>query len=213
MKIIRLIKRWILKILTSSYLRRLRKGVTKNDFSIISNDCCGGIIYHRLGKKFSSPFINLFINHSDFIELISNIDFYLNEKLLEEKSELNYPVGLLGKERPIKIHFMHYSNFNQAKECWERRKQRIIPNKIIVIFNLTNSLEKEYVDQCVTKMENMSLDNYLVLSRFDSSNPNVVKIDFSDLPEFHNAQILAPRHVPYKLHIDQINYKKVFNKF
>ena len=62
MKIIRLIKRWILKILTSSYLRRLRKGVTKNDFSIISNDCCGGIIYHRLGKKFSSPFINLFIN-------------------------------------------------------------------------------------------------------------------------------------------------------
>lgn len=213
MKVLRTIKKTIIKLLSFFYLKYLRKGITKNDFSIISNDCCGGVIYHRIGKKFCSPFINLFIHHDDFIELLSNLNDYLNEDLIEKPSQSDYPIGTLGKRRTIEIHFLHYANFTHAKECWERRKKRLIKEKMIVIFNLTNSLDKQYVEKYTKKIEKTGIANYLVLSRFASNNPNNIKIDFSDLKEFHNAQVLAPERVPYKLHIDQINYKKVFSVF
>lgn len=208
-----LISKPINKIIDFFYLKQLRKGITKSDFTIISNDCVGGVIYHRLGKKFCSPFINLFLNHDDFLTFLSNQSYYLNSILIEAPSNLNYPIGILGKEKPIEIHFMHYSNFREAKEIWERRKKRIIQERTFVIFNLTNSLDIEYVRRYVNNIEKLNLQNVLVLTRFDINNSNVLKINFDDLPEFHNAQILAPVKHTHMIHIDQIDYKKVFNRF
>lgn len=213
MNVKNLIKKPIIKMLSASYLKKLRKGITKKDFTIICNDCCGGVIYHRIGKKFSSPFINLFINHDDFLLLLSNFQNYMEKDLKKDETLSDYPVGILGEQHPIKIHFLHYKSFDQAKESWERRKTRIINDRQIVIFNLSNSLDEGYVDQYVTKLEKMNIDNYIVLSRFNSMNKNVIRIDFSDLKEFHNAQILAPEKKSYKLHIDQIDYKKIFKRF
>ena len=56
----------------------------KNDiftFSIICSSCIGGIIYHRLGLKFLTPTINLWFNQKDFIKFISNLQYYLDQKL------------------------------------------------------------------------------------------------------------------------------------
>lgn len=203
----------IYKIAAPFYMSKIKKGVTKKDFTIISNDCCGGVVYHRIGKRFSSPFINLYLEHSDFFLLLSDLNYYLSEELKEYISDEKYPIGILGNNKPIKIHFLHYKSFEEAKDSWSRRKERIIKNKLLIMLNLTNSLDKKYVDDCIKKLELLNFENYVIFSRFASQNPNVVKIDFSDLKSFHNAQILAPQKYPFKLHIDQIEYAKLFKRF
>ena len=213
MNLKRLILKPFYKIMSIPYMASLKKGVTKNDFTIISNDCCGGVIYHRIGKQFCSPFINLYLEHNDFLLMLSNLDYYLNEELKELTTNANYPIGFLGDANPVKIHFLHYKNFEDAKLCWCRRKERIIKDRTIVIFNLTNSLDVDYVENCIGRLKKCNIENWIVLSRFDSSDPNVIKIDFSDLNVFSNAQILSPQIKPYKLHIDQIGYAKVFSRF
>lgn len=213
MKLSKLFLRIVYKLMSIPYYAHLKKGVTKNDFSIIANDCCGGIIYHRIGKQFCSPFINLFIEHDDYILLLSNLEYFLSQELKEFPSEQSYPIGLLGKEKQIKINFMHYKNFADAKDCWEKRKKRLLLDKLIVILNLTNYSDENRVNEYISKLEKLNYENYLVFSRFNSNNPNVIKIDFSDLKTIQNAAILAPQKYPFRLHIDQINYKKVFKRF
>lgn len=95
---------------------------------VISNNCFGGEIYKRLGLKFNTPFIGLFIYGSDYIKLLTRIEFYLDLELQFVKSskwsekKVEYPLGLLGD---IEIHFMHYVNEQDAKDKWERRLDRM----------------------------------------------------------------------------------------
>ena len=44
------------------YERTLRTKLKNKDFSIICSNCIGGIIYNRLGQKFLSPTINLWMH-------------------------------------------------------------------------------------------------------------------------------------------------------
>ena len=203
-------KRIFYRLKSIPYLNSLKRGITKKDFTIVCNDCCGGVIYHRIGKKFFSPFINLFITHDDFITLLSDFDYYMNEQLIEDHSESSYPIGLLGS---VKIHFLHYNNFQEAKESWERRKKRIVYDRFLILLNLTNTLDIDYVNKYIDKLEKLNFKDYIILSRFESSNSNVIKIDFSDLKEFKNAQVLAPEKYPFRLHIDQMNYRECFKRF
>ncbi len=201
------------KIVSFPYLRNLKRGLP-NNFTIISNDCCGGVIYHRIGKQFCSPFINLYIEFDDYCRMIQNLDFYLSSDLIQIDSEFNYPVGLLGGgDDLVKIHFMHDESFSTAIEQWERRKKRIIKEKMFYVFNLTNDLDEELVIERINKIKALNLTNFIIMSRFDFDDSRCIKIDFSDLKTFHNAQILQPQRCRYKLHIDQINYKKTFACF
>lgn len=209
MKIRNLLLKPFYKLMSIPYNLNLKKGVTKKDFTIISNDCCGGVIYHRIGKKFSSPFINLYIEHDDYIKLLKNLDYYLSSELVEIHSEEKYPIGILGSLEPIKLHFYHYNSFFEAKNSWDKRKQRIIKDKLFILFNLTNEFDEEYVRKYIQLMEKLNYKNWMILSRFASTNPNVKTIDFSGL-ENPNLKVLASEKIPYKMPIDQINYKDTF---
>ena len=49
-------------------------------------------------------------------------------------SKKGYPVGILGSdEREIRVYFMHYSNFANAKAKWEQRSRRIHWNNLFFI--------------------------------------------------------------------------------
>lgn len=45
---------------------RLRKELQNHDFTIICNNCTGGIISHDLGCEFKSPTVNLFFMETTF---------------------------------------------------------------------------------------------------------------------------------------------------
>ena len=103
------------------------------DISLICSNCAGGIIYHWLGLKFNSPFINLYMTGEDYIKALENWEEFLNAEIVEDTStDKAYPVGIgyLGS----KIYFMHYATFDEAIEKWNQRKARINPNNIAFMF-------------------------------------------------------------------------------
>lgn len=100
-----------------------RGRLTNKDFTILSQNCIGGVMYHDLGLKFISPTINLFMNALDYIKFLEKPKEYLKEQLVEcINFNEYYPVGKL---KDLTIHFVHYKSFDEAKRKWEDRSERI----------------------------------------------------------------------------------------
>lgn len=127
-------------------LRRLK--LNNTDFSIISNNCWGGIVYEHFGLPKLSPTIGLYFFADDYVKFISRLDYYLklelkmisakNSKYSEElhkRKQDNVPVGVLDD---VEIIFLHYDNGNLAKEKWDRRKLRINWDNLIIKFSYMN---------------------------------------------------------------------------
>lgn len=108
-----------------------RKKLLNKNPTILSSNCNGAVIMHDLGIKFRTPTVNLYFNAKDFIKFLKNIDYYINLDLQEENDlDLEYPVGKLDD---IKVYFLHYKNFDVAKEKWDTRKQRINKENIYIM--------------------------------------------------------------------------------
>jgi uncharacterized protein (DUF1919 family) len=114
----------------------LKKRVTTQNFSIISNNCWAGKVYSELDLPYMTPFIGLFLNPPCYLRLLKDINNYLESDLrftntsqyedinqLINKGKIRYPIGLLKKD--VEIHFQHYSSQSEALEKWNRRLKRI----------------------------------------------------------------------------------------
>ena len=134
-----------------------RKGkINSFDFTIISNNCWGGFIYQSYALQYSSPTIGLFIMATDYIKFVKEFEKYINFELLEinnndskwyellknNQSFGKYPIGKIGD---IEIHFLHYKSFSEAKEKWNRRKNRINYNRIIFKFSDMNGCSRKNI--------------------------------------------------------------------
>lgn len=108
------------------YRHRLRN----KDFSIISSNCIGGVMYHDLGLPFTSPTVNLYFSPGDFVKYIKDIRYYNSLELEKVIGNYGFPVGRLGD---ITLYFMHYDTFEEARMCWEKRKKRIRYDCIVVV--------------------------------------------------------------------------------
>lgn len=118
-----------LKMIFMSSARGYRNHFERNKlktkrFSIISNTCIGGVIYHDMGVQFQSPTVNIYIRPHDFVHFCENIHYYLQLPLVEEayNQKIGYPVAMLGD---IKLYCKHYFSFDDVKMSWEKRKKRI----------------------------------------------------------------------------------------
>jgi len=121
------------------------------DISIISNSCVSGYFYKKCNMKYSSPTVWCAINN--FMEFCSDLDGYLEKDLIwlkanfDNNTRIIYPVCTLqdkdgcrdqNKTDFVEINFIHtnYKSFDKEKEKWERRKQRIIKDKIVIFYFL-----------------------------------------------------------------------------
>ncbi|WP_407423349.1 DUF1919 domain-containing protein [Methanobrevibacter sp.] len=145
----------------------------KNPPSIISRHCWGGLLYHHLGMKFYSPFINLFLLDSDFNKLAKDFSYYIKQELVFDREEYehnlkrNYPVAKLDD---IYIHFNHYNNFEVAKKRWDTRKKRIRYENLF--FETTTENAK-----IAREFDSLPLEHKLCFYWGKSKSPNI--IDFS----------------------------------
>ena len=114
--------RRMIRLKRKLYRKFIRFRLKNKDFSVIASNCNGGFILSDLGVKFNTPTINLFLYPEDFLNFVSNIKENLKYELIKETSDCEYPVGRLNN---IKIHFMHYKTFEEAKRKWDLRKCRI----------------------------------------------------------------------------------------
>lgn len=121
------------------------KKVNEGNITLISSNCVAGCIYSDLGKEFISPTVNLYFYADCFLKFCENLEYYLNIDLVESvtskyKSEINYPLGSLDG---IEVHFLHYNSFQEAKEKWNSRKERIDFNNIRFIMTDRDGFNEE----------------------------------------------------------------------
>ena len=117
---------------------------------IVTNNCYGLEYYKKNNIQYNTPFIGLFLFAPCYIKLLENFEYYIKQKPVECKQSIygnfNYPIGQI---YDIEIHFLHYSNINDAINTWERRKIRMDN-----IFN------------CIVKMDDRDLYTYDIGEQF-----------------------------------------------
>ena len=117
-----------------------KKRLSNRNFTILCNNCVGGVILHELGERFNSPTVNLFFSAEDYLKFLKKLDYYLEQPLVEIESDKDYPVAKLDD---ITIYFMHYLSFDEAKTTWKKRVARINRNNLYVIFVQQNGCTEQ----------------------------------------------------------------------
>lgn len=198
-----------------SFFRRLlcylyRRKLKKTDFSLITNNCIGGIICHDLHLRFLSPTINLFFDDAEFIVFLRNLDEYLHLPVEEySDSSIKFPIGVLrGSAGDVKIYFMHYRTFEEAVEKWNERKRRVNADNIFVIMEGNSCSEKMLED-----FDNLKLANKVVLT--DGLYPNI-RFSFPVLGDFYGKDYWHGKILEYPqngLHryLECFDYVEFFN--
>lgn len=95
---------------------------------VISSDCTGSRVMYDYGLPCYVPNVNLGIRSPDFIKYVSNLDYYTQQPLIEDKEcmvpldkndtlPVSYPVALCGD---IRLYFAHGNDsFELHKRKWE----------------------------------------------------------------------------------------------
>lgn len=114
------------KLSSMWYRARLRN----DNFTIISDSCIAGVMYHKLGKKFLSPTINLWMHNEDVYRFVNNLDHYLSSPLRFVEGINDYPTAYCDD---VLINFLHYSTNEEAAAKWYERRERINKNNLFII--------------------------------------------------------------------------------
>lgn len=139
-----------------------KKKLKNTDFTIISNNCWGGMIYEGYNLPKMSPTIGMFFMAEDYIEFLSDLKGYVKGDLifippeksrwnnitwiLEDKRFGSYPIGVLSNgKNSVEIFFLHYHSVQNAKEAWERRIKRINWTRLLIKFNDQNGCTENEV--------------------------------------------------------------------
>lgn len=122
-------------------------GVKESKISIIANNCWGGYTYNSLQLKMLSPFINLVVKSDDYFRMLGNLRYYMEQEPRFVKEEYeptlqrNYPVIRFDD---VDVYFLHYIDFDDAVENWNRRKARLNYDNLFVemIIDTYEDIEK-----------------------------------------------------------------------
>lgn len=132
------------------------KQLNNKDFSIISNNCWGGITYEEYGLRKNSPTVGCYIFPDDYLNFISNLQHYfsLDLKFVNVKDARHYdqivnngnedcPIGVLDD---VEIVFVHYKTQEKAYNKWMSRVKRVNWNNLIFKFSYQNNATMEQVN-------------------------------------------------------------------
>lgn len=97
------------KVINFLFASQRRKKLEKKEFSIISNNCWGGLIYPYYGLPYMSPTAGLYFFDEDYIKFVCDLKKYIQMDLiiidakqskhckeLYERGQEHCPIGLLG---------------------------------------------------------------------------------------------------------------------
>lgn len=152
----------------SFYEYIMRKRLKNNNFTIICSNCIGGIIYHRLGKEFLSPTINLWMYQTDFFKFAKNLKKYIEKELVFVETDYDFPVAHLDD---ITIYFNHYQNEQEARESWNRRKKRInYDNLFLIMYDRDGITEND-----ICEFQKIKCKNKIIFTEHDYLKNEYIK--------------------------------------
>lgn len=187
-----------------------RKALKNKTPSIISSDCIGGVIYNNLGLKFNSPTINLWIPKTDFWEFVSNLNGYLSAELTEVyESGEEYPVGTLSfNNKTIKIYFLHYHSFTEAKNKWNERKKRVDFSNIYIIQVIQNASAEDIIAFNKLPYKN----KMLITGENPTNSDNVVTHKILLKNDYRSGEIFEYKsRFKFRRNLDSIDYVSFLN--
>ena len=108
-----------------------RKKLKNTTPTIIASNCNGEFIYYDMRLKFLSPTINLSFDMNDYVKMLENLRWYMEQPILPyDDDRFEFPTGKLAD---IEIRFNHYDTFEEAVEKWEERKKRINWDNLFIL--------------------------------------------------------------------------------
>lgn len=148
----------------------VKKSIKNKNFSVISNNCWAGRVYQYLDMPYLSPTAGLYFFAPDYIKFVSDLRRYLATELrfiepeeskyyeeIKKRNQTDKPVGILDD---VEIVFLHYKTKEEAAEKWNRRKERVNFDNIILKFSRMDlCTEKE-----IEKFDSIPLKNKFVLN-------------------------------------------------
>ncbi|MBR4857553.1 MAG: DUF1919 domain-containing protein [Clostridia bacterium] len=148
----------------------VKKSIKNKDFSIISNNCWAGRAYQYLDMPYLSPTAGLYFFAPDYIKFVSDLRRYLDTPLrfispeeskyyeeIKKRNQIDKPIGILDD---VEIVFLHYKTKEEAEEKWNRRKERVNFDNIIIKFSRMDLCsDKEIDDFCNLEFENKFVFN------------------------------------------------------
>ncbi len=193
------------------YLKRLRKRLKNPSPTVIADTCMGGLIYHNLGLKFTSPTINMWIPKDEYLDFLEDLRGFLSVDMTEvTDSGYSYPVGMITcGEKSVHIYGNHYKSFDELRQKWNERKERVDYGNLFVIM-----LNAEVTREEIERFEALPYENKLMVAgKTDLERPFIV----------HHKLFLSPSYVPgdmmsykgkrsNKRFMDDIDYVSFLNK-
>ncbi|WP_161938991.1 DUF1919 domain-containing protein [Collinsella ihumii] len=146
--------KWRSKVAVPLLRDRLRGELLVTDFTIISNNCWGGMVYESYGLRKMSPTIGMFIMPADFVRLCADLPGYLAKPLefiTPEESKWasvlrtndNWGTYLIGRVGDVELHMLHYHDEKAARRKWESRVGRVNYDRLLYKLNDQNGATEE----------------------------------------------------------------------
>ncbi len=189
-----------------------KKQLKYTDFTIISNNCWGGIVYQYFGLQYSSPTVGLFMMDDDYIKFLERLDYYLSQPLVfishteskyqerlqrETTAKECYPIALLDD---IEVHFLHYKSTEEAQKKWEYRKTRINKNRLLVKMSQRSSDDLNILEQ----FEKLPYKNKICFTEYER-----IGKEFVHIPELKRLNIQGGDETPFVM--DKVDLVELIN--
>ncbi len=148
----------------------VKRSIKSRNFTIISNNCWAGKVYQYLDMPYLTPTVGLYFFAPDYIKFVSDLKKYLDTPLnfikpeeskyfeeLKIRNQLDKPIGILDD---VEIVFLHYKSREEALEKWNRRKERVNFDKILLKFaRMDLCTEKE-----MQEFDNLPFENKVLIN-------------------------------------------------
>lgn len=212
MRVYESIKKRLWSINERLWLKSLRRKNNNMDFTLITNNCIGGVIYHNLGIQFNSPTINLYIAGEDYLNFVKDIHYYSLCEMEEViDSSFPYPVGVLlprdDHHKKIYVYFQHYKTFSQAKEKWEERFKRVNYNNIFFLWEFYDNL---YDISLIKEFAELNLKKIVLLHKYIPDIDNSIVLNCYK-NEKEVAKVFQTKGISGKRYLDAFDYVTFLN--
>lgn len=182
--------------------------VKSKKIGIISESCYGGYIYHIMHLPFTSPFINMRIYQYDYLRLLENLDYYLQQPITMERDVLpandlyrniapadvvrgveGHPIINLGD---IPIHAIHAPSYEQFRQDWQRRIARLDRNNLIVLMVIEN-------DEIAERFHNIPLKNKIGFYYKETNYDDIIC-----LKEYNNSALRLKCYYNFRTYVHRL---------
>jgi len=130
-----------------------RAGLRNRDFSILANNCWGGIVCRDRHLPYNSPTCGTYFFPGDYLRFLADPKRYLGMELeavaAAESAHAQEIIGrhgenvTVGRMGDVEVVLLHYGTFAEAKAKWDRRKARIRWDNLLVKYSDQNGFRPE----------------------------------------------------------------------